>query len=311
MKKILITGAAGFIGRYAAKEFAQFGYRTIGVDWNQATDSFCKVWNIHEYKSIHLNSDTVDDAIVSYQPDFIIHCAGSASVPFSNTNPKEDFNSSVLLLMNVLDSIRRHQLKCRLIFLSSAAVYGNPQHLPISESHPLNPISPYGYHKMLCETLLQEFSQLYGLESCAVRIFSAYGNGLKRQVVWDISQKALNGTKIELMGTGQESRDFIHVTDIALALRIITENADFKAEAYNIASGQNIKIQDLVENILKALKLKRQIRFSGVVRQGDPITYRADINSLSSLGFRQKISFEQGIRDFANYVAEIKRTNNK
>jgi UDP-glucose 4-epimerase len=310
MKNVLITGAAGFIGRYSAKEFARSGHRTIGVDWYQATNSFCNKWRIHEYASIHLNPDTIDDLIGSSRPDIVVHCAGSASVPFSNLNPKEDFNSSVLLLMNVLDSIRRHQTNCKLVFLSSAAVYGNPVQLPIDEKHPLNPISPYGYHKMLCETLLKEFYLLYGVASCAARVFSAYGRGLKRQVIWDISQKALNDDRVELLGTGHESRDFINVADIAKALGILTEKAEFKAEAYNIASGEDITIKDLAVCIIKALNLKRDICFSGLSRAGDPLKWRADISCLRSLGFSQTISLEQGIREYANYIVDLNRVDN-
>ena len=311
MNNVLITGAAGFIGRHSAKEFAQSGHRTIGVDWYQATNSFCKKWLIHEYESIHLNPDTIDNLMESHRPDIIVHCAGSASVPFSNINPKEDFNSSVLLLMNVLDSIRRHKTNCRLIFLSSAAVYGNPVHLPISEKHPLNPISPYGYHKMLCETLLKEFYILYGIGSCAARVFSAYGTGLKRQVIWDITQKALNDDRVELLGTGLESRDFINIADIARALRILTEKAKFEAEAYNIASGEDITIKDLAACMIKALNLKREICFSGLTRAGDPLKWRADISCLRSLGFNPTIPLERGIREYADYIVELNRIDKK
>lgn len=301
---MLITGAAGFIGRNTAKEFARDSWTTIGVDLTKVGSDFRTKWLFDDFCTIELNSNTVHELLQTYKPDLIIHCAGSASVPFSILNPKKDFYLSVDLLIDILESIRIHNQGTRFIFLSSAAVYGNPQYLPIDEKHPCVPISPYGYHKLICEILLKEFYLLYGIQSCSARIFSAYGDGLDRQVMWDICQKSLKSNKIELFGTGKESRDFIHVDDIVAGLKILSQKAEFKAESYNFASGINHSIFDISSKLIKALNIDRQVFFNGVTREGDPQEWRADISLIKFLGFYPKISIDKGITDYANYFLE-------
>ena len=301
---IIVTGAAGFIGRNVAKEFARGSWTITGIDRIQVSSNFGKKWLFDDFCTIELNSNTIDELLQTYLPDLIIHCAGSASVPFSVLNPKKDFYLSADLLIDILESIRIHNHDTRLIFLSSAAVYGNPQYLPIDEKHPCIPISPYGYHKLICETLLREFYLLYGIQSCSARIFSAYGDGLDRQVMWDICQKTLNKSKIKLFGTGEESRDFIHVKDVVAGLEILSQKAEFKAESYNLASGLKHSIVDISSKLIKALNINRQVFFSGIPREGDPREWRADISLIDSLGFHPKISIDQGINDYANYFLE-------
>jgi len=188
------------------------------------------------------------------------------------------------------------------VFLSSAAVYGNPASIPIDEEGPLRPISPYGFHKLLSEKLAEEFHVVYGLRTCIVRIFSAYGPGLQRQVLWDICQKALSEPVVQLLGTGRETRDFVHASDVARGIRTVLEHASFQSEAYNLATGVETTIQDLASKLLNALDVTSSISFDGTVRQGDPMRWQADISRLSKLGFCPRISLAEGTRDYTRWV---------
>src|SRR5207248_3256916 len=124
---------------------------------------------------------------------------------------------------------------------SSAAVYGQPDRLPVGETAPLRAISPYGEHRVVCETLLRDS----GLPAVVARVFSAYGEGLRRQVLWDICAKAINSAEVALDGTGDESRDFVHAEDVAAAVVVLIRKADFGGEPYNVATGVETRIGEL------------------------------------------------------------------
>jgi UDP-glucose 4-epimerase len=182
-------------------------------------------------------------------------------------------------------------------------VYGDPQVLPVSEAQPPAPLSPYGYHKLLGEILAEEFTRLYALPTASVRIFSAYGPGLRRQVVWDICARALATGALQLRGTGQESRDFIHAADVAGALATLIERAPFQGERYNVASGRETTIASLAALLLEALGVKAMPEFDGVATPGDPRNWRADTSKLSALGFSPSIALEDGLRSVAAWAA--------
>jgi UDP-glucose 4-epimerase len=304
MPTALITGVAGFIGRHVAHEFAQLGWEVVGCDRAKVSKEFRALWGLSTFAHLDLIQENLDDLLKQNRPDVLIHAAGPASVPDSMIDPLGDFESSAVALFRVLESIRRCRPECRLIFLSSAAVYGNPQTLPVKENHPLAPISPYGFHKVICEDIIKEFHEVYGLQACSARIFSAYGVGLRRQVLWDICQKALNGHVVELFGTGSETRDFVNVKDVARALRKIAEGGKFEAEVYNVGNNAEVSIRDLAYWLIASLNRDCEIRFSGVTRKGDPERWCADVRLLRGMGYKPSVSIEQGIADYGSWVLE-------
>lgn len=304
LKTVLITGVTGFIGRHVALLFAESGWKVIGT--GTGSDENAPLENLYQYKRLTLPSSELTKLIQQVKPQVCIHCVGRASVALSVSQPHEDFNASVCVTFDLLNVLRLYAPECRLIYLSSAAVYGNPENLPIREDSIPKPISPYGFHKLVCEELCAEFSKVYGMQTAIARIFSAYGPGLKRQVVWDISQKVLRKPVLHLQGTGSESRDFIHVRDVARALFFLSENSPFKADIYNIASGQETTIKDLAKLIIDGSEKTVEINFNGVVPTGNPINWKADIEKLSQIGYHSEISIEYGINNYVRWCrAEI------
>ena len=200
-RAVLITGVQGFLGPYIAREFAARNRRVVGISRSSARTPLT---DLSDLIVANLSSREFEALLVAVKPDLIIHAAGPSSVGNSVADPAADFRSSVSVFHYLLDALRRLVPDCRVLFLSSAAVYGNPQTLPVHEDAPLRPISPYGFHKKICEILVEEFYSVYGIRGCSVRIFSAYGTGLKRQVLWDISRKALWDNVVNLQGTGEE-----------------------------------------------------------------------------------------------------------
>ncbi len=298
-KTILITGVCGFIGRYIARHFSKAGWRCVGIDI--AASENAPTAYLSAYHCRNLPDPDLGLLLRDLKPDVCIHCAGRASVGFSKAEPADDFHNGPVMTFELLNAIRLHAPGCRFIFLSSAAVYGNPTSLPVSENNIPAPISPYGFHKLQCEHICREFSEIYDIKTTSIRIFSAYGQGLRRQVLWDICQKALSGSIIRLQGTGQESRDFIHAVDIARALLVIANGADMRGEFYNLAGGMETTIADLSHMIQSALNWDGEIHFEGTLPPGTPLNWRADISKMSSLGFQPTIDLQEGVTRFANW----------
>jgi UDP-glucose 4-epimerase len=124
---------------------------------------------------------------------------------------------------------------------------------------------------------------------------------LRRQVIWDICQKVIDSKRLVLQGTGRESRDFIHATDIAKAVEIVARNGQMQGEVYNLANGREVRIDELATLIINELNLESQLQFDGIVPEGVPLNWVADISKIRSLGFNPQITLESGIKAFSTW----------
>ncbi len=287
--RIVILGSKGFMGSSLASLFEQIGH-TIKTLTREEFNN-----NKNLIKSIE-NSDTV------------INCIGSANVGFSYTNTSEDFESNVGVVRAILEILREQNLNhVKFINLSSASVYGNPKQLPVKESEPIQPLSPYGFHKSIGELILKEYSQCFGLKTLSLRIFSAYGNGQKKLLLWDLHEKIQNSIgNIVLFGTGNESRDFIHIDDIAQQILLAICHADFVGEAINVANGVEVKISEIVELYQKYYPQKFDYEFNGEERLGDPKNWCADITWMRQAGYKRTIDISNGIQTYINWTISKK-----
>ena len=239
--------------------------------------------------------------ILNIKPDYIFHCAGNSSIQKSIKDPFNDFYNNSFLTFKFLDSIRQFTPNSKIFFFSSAAVYGDPKKLPISEKDTPNPISPYGFHKFFSENICEEFSKLYSLNIVVLRIFSAYGEGLRRQIFYDLMEKFTNDDEILLRGTGKESRDFIHVFDICRAIEIIMNTKNKSLEIFNIGNGKEITIENIASIFLDYLNSEKFIKFDNERNLGMPLNWKSDITKLNNIGFKQSIPFQKGIEDYIKW----------
>jgi UDP-glucose 4-epimerase len=301
MKTVVITGVAGFLGGHVARQFAQNGWGVIGVD--VVAPENARIGTQCRYVQLSLPSAELAQLLKESRPDACVHCAGRASVGLSIEDPAADFRGNTLLTFELLDALRRSAPRCRFLLLSSAAVYGNPQSLPVGEDQPVAPLSPYGFHKHQAELLVQEFAKIYGQPGLSVRIFSAYGPGLRRQVIWDICERILTTGTLTLGGTGEETRDFIHAADVAGALALLADRAPATGEIYNLATGRETSIAELAQLLAAALGRNVRPTFDGRSRPGDPRNWRADISKLQALGYRPALSLESGLAQIAQWAS--------
>lgn len=296
--KILIIGSKGFIGSHCVKYFTNKQFDVFEADIVQD--------NKKDYTFLEKENANFEQLFIKNKFDVCINATGSANVKFSFKNPFIDFNLNVANVSKILDAIYKYNKNCKFINFSSASVYGNPKYLPIDENHPLKPISPYGLHKLQSEKLLYEYSKFFGLQTLSLRIFSAYGEGLKKQLFWDLYQKTLSNINVELFGTGQESRDFIYIKDLVKVIDLIIENVIFNGESINVANGNEILIKEAVASFFDVLNNKTNYRFTGNIKQGDPKNWKADIEKLNKIGYKNKYSLIEGLTNYAKWLKELK-----
>lgn len=295
--KILIIGSKGFIGSHLIPFFSQRE--------NQVWQCDVMVdYVTPNYIQLNASNANFQELFENRTFDVCINCSGAASVPDSIVNPERDFFLNTVNVFKILNSIKKYNSDCKFINLSSAAVYGNPVALPIKEEMHSNPISPYGKHKLMAEMLCEEFYRDFGIQTCSLRIFSAYGNGLRKQLLWDINQKMQQSNRLEMFGTGFETRDFIHVYDIAQVLELLIPSDKFKADVINVGNGVEVQIREVVELFVKNKLWQGKLVFSGSNRKGDPINWLADISIIQSLGYKPSITLEEGIKQYIKWVQD-------
>ena len=298
---VLITGAYGFIGRNVAKHFANAGWMVIGIGHGSWAREEWWQWGISEWHAV----DITTDALLTYagSPEVIVHCAGSGSVGFSMTHPQQDFQRTVGTTVAVLEFARLHAPQARLVYPSSAGVYGVVEKLPIAESDPLAPVSPYGVHKKISEEICCSYAHHFGVSVALVRLFSVYGIGLRKQLLWDACMKIRNGGDT-FFGSGMETRDWLHINDAAALLFAAGERASTECPIVNGGVGQGVLVREVLSELFVCFGRSYTPQFSGALRSGDPVHYIADVSRLCSWDWQPKTPWREGVREYAEWFKQ-------
>ncbi|VXB83340.1 putative nucleoside-diphosphate-sugar epimerase protein [Pseudomonas sp. 8AS] len=308
-RRVLVTGAYGFIGRHVAKCFSNYGYHVTGIGHGNWCGDEQEAYGVDRWCSDSVSFESLSTRLFGETFDVIVHCAGSGSVFFSMSHPHDDFVSSVSTTAATLEYARLHAPQAKFIYLSSAAVYGAVEALPISESEPLKPLSPYGVHKLLCEELCRSYSNNFNLTVTVVRLFSIYGDGLKKQLLWDACNKIVAGD-YSFSGTGAEVRDWLHVTDVAeLIVRLSNVSSD--NFVFNGGAGVGVSVKDILVKLFQANTVQGEPYFSGLQRAGDPPGFQADTALALATGWTPKVNLEQGVRNYADWFKSVLAASHK
>lgn len=304
MMRILITGGAGFIGSHIADAALKKGFETFCMD-NLSTGRRENLDPQVRLIEGDIVSAPLDSLFKEIKPDYLIHEAAQASVPASLRDPAYDAEVNILGTVRLLDAARRHGVR-KVVYASSAAVYGNPIRLPIDEEHPRAPLSFYGISKLIPEYYLEQFYRTYGLPFTALRYANVYG---ERQVahgeggvVAIFTDKLLRGEKLSIFGDGEQTRDFIYVGDVAEANLAALTHGD--GEIYNIGTGISTSIHRLIRAMEEITGRKAEIEYLPP-REGDirDSLFRID-KAIRGLHWSPKVTLHEGLKRTLSYYRE-------
>lgn len=286
MKTVLVTGGAGYVGSHCCKAFSKKGWQVVTFDdlsrgWREAVR-----WGSLIEGSL-LDQAAIDAAVGEVRPDLVAHFAAFAYVGESVDNPAIYYRNNCVGTLNLLDAMVAYGV-APILFSSTCATYGNPQHLPIGEDHPQAPINPYGRSKLFVERMIEDYCAAYGLRSVALRYFNAAGADPDGEIgehhepethaiPLAIEAAIEPGARFTVFGTdfdtrdGSPLRDYIHVSDLAQAHVAASEFllANDGSHVFNLGTGLGITVLELVAAIEKATGRRPSVQL-GRARAGDP-----------------------------------------
>jgi UDP-glucose 4-epimerase len=307
---VWVTGANGFIGRHLVRSLADAGRDVHGIGHGAIEDVDRQrlglgMWLNGDIDAANLNAL----AGRSGRPSTIFHLAGGSSVGLSIAQPFEDFSRTVVSTARLLEWLRSFAPECRLIAASSAAVYGTQHNGPISEAAATVPVSPYGQHKLMMEQLCSSFAVSFGVRSTVARLFSVYGPHLRKQLLWDICSRLHRGERtLVLGGTGAEIRDWTDIRDVVRMFAKISEVPQRdNYQIINGGSGLGTSVADVAGMLVKHWGGDIAVRFSGVVRAGDPFSLVADVAQLRGIAFGWRTRVDQGVAEYVPWFKEYVR----
>lgn len=313
MANIWITGAHGFIGRHLASWLARRGHAVSGIGHGLWPESEASAWGVQRWINGDIHASNLKQlSRLSGAPDCIFHLAGGSSVGAAIANPHEDFARTVATTAELLDWMRQDACTTRLVAISSAAVYGAGHEGPVSEDQAQLPFSPYGYHKLMMEQLCRSHAVTYGIPILIVRLFSVYGSGLKKQLLWDICTKLASGARVlELGGSGNELRDWTDVRDVARVLELaMNVGVELNTMAVmNAGTGLGTSVREIAAGVLACWPSEAAVEFNGRSRPGDPFSLIAEGSYLRKLGFEWNVPLERGLKDYVQWYLQHARSD--
>ena len=296
-KKTVVTGGAGFIGFHLCKRLSGLTSDLTIYD-NMSSGKMENVKDVGKAKLVKGDILDLKKLLSVEKADLIYHLAAQVVVPYSMENPLIDFETNAKGTLCVLEKARKDDAK--LVFASSAAVYGNPTAFPTPETYGFHPFSCYGLSKVVGEEYCEMYRDQYGLDVTIMRFANVYGLRC-HGVIHDFLDKiAKNPNKLEIIGTGLQSRDFVHVSDVVDALVTVGSEEFTNGRTYNLGYGTTIKIIDLAKLMLKILNLqdKTVVTTTGVSWQGDVTTIWFDNSKArKELNWNPKVSLEDSIKE--------------
>lgn len=314
MSKYLITGGAGFIGSTLANHLSKEHDIMVIDDLSMG-----KRTNLND--GINFIKGSVTDKILMEKIlsennfDYVFHLAAIASVADSVDRPVATHEVNFESVLLLLELVRKYQKKLkRLVFSSSAAVYGDEPTLPKSEVSEIRPLTPYAIDKFSAEQYVLSYNHLYGIPTSAVRFFNVYGpnqnpaspySGVISILVNCYKKRESDkNAEFTLFGDGSQSRDFIYIIDVIEALLLVAKREDSVGKQFNVGTGRSTSLSQLIQVMNKILKVDLKVSHQPE-RQGDIKKSVADISKLQSIGYQSNFSIEKGLTEYLSFEGLI------
>lgn len=302
MSKVLVTGGAGFIGSNLVDRLVKDGDQIIVVD----DLSMGLIENIPKNKQVKFYHKTITnhkfmkDLLIKEKFDYVYLLAAVASVADSVERPYETHQVNQEANIYILEVIRKYHLKVKkLLFSSSAAVYGSNPELPKNENSVVDPLTPYAIDKFSTERFVIDCGKLYGIPTIAVRFFNVYGPRQNPKSPYSgvlslISQAIIHRSTFTLFGDGMQTRDFVFVDDVIQALILLTKKADIKHDVFNVGTGEHVTLLQVIQAYERISGISLKI-IKRPQRSGDIKNSYADINRLKKIGYLPQYDIEKGL----------------
>jgi UDP-glucose 4-epimerase len=302
---ILVTGARGFIGRTVCRHLADQGLRVCGLGHGDVPAGELEHSGLGCWRQGDVDFANLDGLAATHGPfGAVVHLAGGSTVGASLRAPLEDFNRTCRSSVQLLDWIRVRSPHTAVLVISSAAVYGAGHSGPIREDAATAPASPYGTHKLVMELVCRSYVRDFGLKAAILRLFSVYGEGLKKQLLWDLCVALAREGGALLGGSGEELRDWIHVSDAAELIRLTLATASTECPIFNGGTGRSATVAQIATHVAGCWSPAAQVRFSGVQRAGDPRCLLADPARVTGIGFHPRIELYAGLSRYVQWFRE-------
>jgi UDP-glucuronate 4-epimerase len=326
MVKIIVTGAAGFIGFHLSQKLLYLGYQVLGIDnLNNYYDVALKQARLSqlvdhpnfEFQKLELSSQALE-IFKNFNPEIVVHLAAQAGVRYSLQNPHAYVDSNLVSFVNILESCRNHQIK-HLVYASSSSVYGSNTKVPFSVDDPVNtPVSFYAATKRANELMAYTYSHLYQIPITGLRFFTVYGPwGRPDMAYFSFTRNILAKQTIDIFNNGNMRRDFTYIDDIIEGIvRVIAKPPQPELQSnpsnipvpphriYNIGNNQPVKLLYFLEVLENCLGIKAEKRFLPL-QPGDVLETYADIDDLMrDTGFKPQTSIEIGLSRFVNWYRD-------
>jgi UDP-glucose 4-epimerase len=300
--KVLVTGGAGFIGSHIVDLLVDKGYDVVVVD-NVSTG---KNKNLNEKVKFYqedITSEKLRDIFEKEKPLFVIHQAAQASARVSIKKPVFDESINVEGTINLLECCKEFNIK-KIVYASSAAVYGNPEQLPIDESHSIKPISQYGASKYSAELFIRTYYHLYNIDFAILRYSNVYGPRQDAEgeagVVAIFINALLNNKQPQIFGDGDQTRDFVYVTDVALANLLALEKTT-KNKVFNISTGKKTSINELFQIIKDKLNSSLSAEHTSSIPGDIRESFLNCSLSQQELGWKAETDINEGIKNTVDF----------
>ena len=303
---VAVTGAAGFIGGQTMIALRAAGYKVLGIDKARLPKHLAG--HVDCFMQEDYASSYALDAVYRYQPLAIVHCGGTSLVGPSMKDPDTYYHNNFVKTKTLLDHVIKQRLKSKIIFSSSAAVYGEPEHLPCKESDIPNPVSPYGESKFMIEMMLRSYGRAYGLNWAAFRYFNVCGadpearhgqrNGATH-IIARVLESIRDDREFQLNGEDYDTedgtcvRDYVHVADVAAA-HVRALNTDFVNGVYNIGINHGFSNREIIDTAERITNKKLNVT-SGPRRPGDPARLQADASLIETQGWQAELGLDEMI----------------
>ena len=314
-ERILVTGAAGFIGAAVCKKLVADGEKVIGIDnFNDYYDpnlKYARISNISKdlisFRKIDIcDQKSIGELFREYAPSSVIHLAAQAGVRYSLENPGVYIQTNIVGFGNILECCKKYDVK-HLVYASSSSVYGGNKNMPFKETQSVShPVSLYAATKRANELMAHTYSHLYNLSSTGLRFFTVYGPwGRPDMALFKFVKNIILKKKIEIFNNGKHSRDFTYIDDIVEGVFRITKTKNstknIPHQIFNIGKGKSEKLMDFITEIEKNLKTKSKKKFLPMQKGDVEKTFANTTKLLKLAKYKPKVSIKQGIEKFVNW----------